>query len=407
MRSQGGGASDEVKSEGRVSRRSSHDAESPAAPTPTRPPSLRRRGLKPDHVEQDAAAAGGGGGSTANPPPDAARQPAASPVPHAGGAPLAAAVDLDHSAPQTAAAASPPAASSAAAASGAVAPAIVRISCMTAGVPLPSISQLEALLLGCGARAPVWRIQLCPERAHALAWVHADDARACVGTWEHEAVALRVLAWDARADGPPPDCFSPAPVNGAPPSGGGSQEKRPRSSEAERASSSAGGAIARPRLSDGGSQDKETRLYRRGVSYKCKKCGLPKKGHICAFKGPDDDDDDRCAPAGGAQGAAAPARVAASGGDASAIFQDMAAALNDAPAAPAAGRAAPAAPAAIAAGGANFRAAPQTSNSITSFDVMLADLAFAARPPPVITPEESAEHAPLPEVRRARARVAA
>ena len=48
----------------------------------------------------------------------------------------------------------------------------------------------------------------------------------------------------------------------------------------------------------GGVKEKERRLHRVGLSYKCKRCGQPKKGHVCPLNAPGPAsealDDDAC-----------------------------------------------------------------------------------------------------------------
>lgn len=195
-------------------------------------------------------------------------------------------------------------------------------------------------------------------------------------------------------------------------------------------------------------EDKQRRLYRVGLSYRCGRCGKPKKGHVCDQ--PDEasllnGDGGMEQPAGpailattvrkgtppallGSPLAASPLPVAKTSpaqhhkggnrhvsspmadvkiaGEATTIFKDMVAALGEGSISPGALSTSPAANAgastgisplaasAIAAGNvsAASSAAPQlpagTEPQLSEMDLMLADLAFAARPPPVITPDE-------------------
>jgi hypothetical protein len=227
-------------------------------------------------------------------------------------------------------------------------------------------------------------------------------------------------------------------------------------------------------------EKKEARLYRVGLSYRCGRCGQPKKGHVCNVP---DGEEGAAAGADGAQLSPTPAILATTvrkgtppsylgsplavvspasahaaavsvaspgaaathvtvispiadvkvSGEATTIFKDMVAALGScaaenggaAPgslASPGGGSTppqmvssshgiSPLAASAIAAGSvsnaacavaapfpaAGSGAAPSVSAAgephLSEMDLMLADLAFAARPPPVITPDEGADAA--------------
>ena len=160
--------------------------------------------------------------------------------------------------------------------------------------------------------------------------------------------------------------------------------------------------------------EKERRAYRDGLSYRCGKCGAPKKGHKCDI--PDDapplaaddprrwvDDDgpplahavleavdanglpiagggsDTTPPdAAAAGGAARRKKAAAAAAGEVTVFEDMVSALGKDGSPPKLSPPDGAPPAA----------------KLSEMDLMLADLAFAARPPPVITPDESGANGP-------------
>ena len=263
-------------------------------------------------------------------------------------------------------------------------PDLVRL-CVT-GQPdnLPRIGELEAAFLAGGRVRKVWRIEL--REGEALVDVERFEVANCLGGVELGHLQLEVNVSDRQ------------------PASHTEGKKRPKTDE-------------------GGKTAKERRDYRQGVSYRCGRCGKPKKGHVC------DVPEDVCEvapgtgdspfqpgsmtattspPAGGTAAAllaAAPehaprssraveaiataqvARACASSpgaasqespGQATAVFKDMVAALGE--------ESTPASvvktPAAAAAG-------------LTDMDMMLADLAFAARPPPVITPGESRDESAM------------
>ena len=212
-------------------------------------------------------------------------------------------------------------------------------------------------------------------------------------------------------------------------------------------------------------EDKQRRLYRVGLSYRCGRCGKPKKGHVCDMPEPDEAGGSSeamasmspqpailattirkgtppnllgsplLANAGGFASAGTPVAHASSplvqtasspladvkvSGEATTIFKDMVAALGEngmlaasptdvvSPGAPppqiVSTGISPLAVSAIAAGsvsnasgaapGAVPLATPVPTGAepqLSEMDLMLADLAFAARPPPVMTPDEGAE----------------
>ena len=298
-------------------------------------------------------------------------------------------------------------------------PDVVRLS--VTGLPdsLPRIGELEAAFLAGGRVRKVWRIGL--REGEALVDVERFEVANCLGAVELGKLRLQVKVAD----------------------------KQPVSQEAGR---------KRPKSDEGGKASKERREYRQGISYRCGRCGKPKKGHVC-----DVPEEAVCEvapssggspfqsgavtaatspPAGGTAAAllaaapqqaprsravaskaaaregaakegaasqrAAAAHVARAGaaaragagaragegaracasspgaasqespGQATAVFKDMVAALGEESTPASAAKT----PAAAAAAG------------LTDMDVMLADLAFAARPPPVITPDESAVEVP-------------
>ena len=193
-------------------------------------------------------------------------------------------------------------------------------------------------------------------------------------------------------------------------------------------------------------EDKQKRLYRVGLSYRCGRCGKPKKGHVCDQ--PEEGAEGNGAgldspgpailattvrkgtppallgspllattsPGGNKVAVGSPLADVKVSGEATAIFKDMVAALGEnggtglspqgnggnfspgAPPPPIAGAAgiSPLAQSAIADGavsgaaatGAAPAQAPGGEPQLSEMDLMLADLAFAARPPPVMTPDE-------------------
>jgi hypothetical protein len=195
-------------------------------------------------------------------------------------------------------------------------------------------------------------------------------------------------------------------------------------------------------------EEKQRRLYRVGLSYRCGRCGKPKKGHVCDVpEGEEGAADFGNSPFGDGQRSPQPAILATTvrkgtppvllcpltgapsagspladvkiAGEASTIFKDMVAALGEntssislaspvqaapSPGAPprmvSAAGISPLAASAIAAGSVSSVAAhvapvavrePQEP-ALSEMDMMLADLAFSARPPPVMTPNEDGNH---------------
>ena len=200
--------------------------------------------------------------------------------------------------------------------------------------------------------------------------------------------------------------------------------------------------------------EKQKRTYRVGLSYRCGRCGKPKKGHVCDQ--PEAEDGMLPNLADGPQLSPAPAILATTvrkgtppallgsplahagsplanvsprsaavavasplsdvkvSGEAQTIFKDMVAALGESAISPNSALGSPGGPAppqivssagisplaasAIAAGSVSAAApvpltsaAMGTEPQLSEMDLMLADLAFAARPPPVMTPDEG-EH---------------
>jgi len=200
--------------------------------------------------------------------------------------------------------------------------------------------------------------------------------------------------------------------------------------------------------------DKQRRLYRVGLSYRCGRCGKPKKGHVCDVPegeegvnqqhpfGPDGQSLSpqpailattvrkgtppallgSPLPSGASVGS--PLADVKISGEASTIFKDMVAALGEnslaspggasasSPGAPpqlaTAAGISPLAVSAIAAGSVSNAAAPVApvataagqggEPQLSEMDMMLADLAFAARPPPVLTPDEGGTDAVHPSM---------
>jgi len=215
-------------------------------------------------------------------------------------------------------------------------------------------------------------------------------------------------------------------------------------------------AAAKERLRE---EEKQRRVYRVGLSYRCGRCGKPKKGHVCDIP---DGEEGSLAPFGdGVNLSPQPAILATTvrkgtppallgsplvasphqrvameaspqattdvkiNGEASTIFKDMVAALGEntcssilspngaptvaTPGAPpqmvtaVAPGVSPLVVSAVAAGSVSSAAAPATviaaasstagEPQLSDMDMMLADLAFAARPPPVMTPDEGGSEA--------------
>ena len=236
--------------------------------------------------------------------------------------------------------------------------------------------------------------------------------------------------------------------------------------EALRLAQAAAAAAAAAKAEATKEEEKQRRLYRVGLSYRCGRCGKPKKGHVCDM--PEDGADGAvmgadgmsATPAGpailattirkgavptlitapvvhaGSMIAAAspsassplvhavgsPLADAKVAGEATTIFKDMVAALGEngvlSPASasgvtPQPSQAngstgiSPLAASAIATGTISTAAQPVAYSQapvappmpttgggepqLSEMDLMLADLAFAARPPPVMTPDEGME----------------
>lgn len=167
-------------------------------------------------------------------------------------------------------------------------------------------------------------------------------------------------------------------------------------------------------------KEKEKRLNRVGLSYRCGRCGLPKKGHVCIGTGPGEGGADAVSVGGSTNksplGSDASETALGSGGasndtppggswdlDSDSIFKDIKSVLQTptAPmAAPAGGKAAKAGKAANANGkasGGSKRAKAAAKNmppppvmaEVASRSELLEELDFALqRPPSVITPED-------------------
>ena len=207
-------------------------------------------------------------------------------------------------------------------------------------------------------------------------------------------------------------------------------------------------------------EEKQRRIYRVGLSYRCGRCGKPKKGHVCDV--PDNEDGSVPVFGDGMSLSPQPAILATTvrkgtppallgsplgqsphlripmegsplgdvkiSGESSTIFKDMVAALGEnsgslslsptcsqtspgggaTPQIATAAGISPLAVSAIAAGSVSVHAscaaavplatapiaAPAGTGGepqLSEMDMMLADLAFAARPPPVLTPDEGAD----------------
>ena len=246
--------------------------------------------------------------------------------------------------------------------------------------PASSISEVEAFFLPClsSTTSRVWKIEV--RRDCVLVSVAPEDRDACVAK-------------------------SGATLGGA--------EVTVSVATPQQLSAAAAGRPTKKAVRPPG-VEKERRAYRDGLSYRCGKCGAPKKGHKCDI--PDDapplaaddprrwvDDDgpplahavleavdanglpiagggsDTTPPdAAAAGGAARRKKAAAAAAGEVTVFEDMVSALGKDGSPPKLSPPDGAPPAA----------------KLSEMDLMLADLAFAARPPPVITPDESGANGP-------------
>ena len=264
------------------------------------------------------------------------------------------------------------------------APALVRLYISSAdptGTPLAtSVSEVEAFFLPClsSTTSRVWKIEV--RRDCVLVSVAPEDRDACLAK-------------------------SGATLGGA--------EVTVSVATPQQLSAAAAGRPTKKAVRPPG-VEKERRAYRDGLSYRCGKCGAPKKGHKCDI--PDDapplaaddprrwvDDDgpplahavleavdanglpiagggsDTTPPdAAAAGGAARRKKAAAAAAGEVTVFEDMVSALGKDGSPPKLSPPDGAPPAA----------------KLSEMDLMLADLAFAARPPPVITPDESGANGP-------------
>jgi len=345
----------------------------------------------------------------------------------------------------------------------------------------PSIGEIEGILTAEGrAVHRIWRIEVGQDSA--IVQVHPDDVAACVGLIEYRGEQYTINAngyqpmsmapADVEAMRPesvsasPPELLQPvqpsrkrtktempaaavAPAPPPPPTMllsdalGDNDPLEPEEALALAAAAAAAEAKAEAKREE----EKQRRLYRVGLSYRCGRCGKPKKGHICDIPEEGDSSGDNgpiCQQASSPTILAttvrkgtppallgSPLHASVTGmcspevkvsGEASTIFKDMVAALGEnsatlaqlsptavtvspssAPPPQLSTGISPLAQSAIATGQVSESAAPTAVLPVTAvppqahepqlseMDLMLADLAFAARPPPVMTPDEGAE----------------
>jgi len=162
-------------------------------------------------------------------------------------------------------------------------------------------------------------------------------------------------------------------------------------------------------------EERQRRAYRVGLSYRCGRCGKPKKGHVCDV--PDGEEintepepkliaastpvvmnahhmtGSTCSSGGGCS---TPGELRVTG-EATTIFKDMVDALGENQAVLSANGTTPPGTAIGKGRMGSDSGPPSEGPHLSDMDMMLADLAFAARPPPVMTPHEN-EGEPLNEV---------
>lgn len=344
----------------------------------------------------------------------------------------------------------------------------------------PSIGEVEGILMAEGrAVHRIWRIEVGQDSA--VVHVHHDDVASCVGLIEYRGEQYTISVLNANSyppmamapadveamrpesvSAPPPELLQPsrkrtkmevppAAVTPLPPPPmllsdalGDNEPLEPEEALALAAAAAAAEAKAEAKREE----EKQRRLYRVGLSYRCGRCGKPKKGHVCDVPDEGDGSGDN-GPI--SQQASSPTILATTvrkgtppallgsplhasvtgmgspevkvSGEASTIFKDMVAALGEnsatlAQLSPTAVAVvspssvpppqlstgiSPLAQSAIATGQVSESAAPVAvlpatavppqahEPQLSEMDLMLADLAFAARPPPVMTPDEGAE----------------
>lgn len=147
--------------------------------------------------------------------------------------------------------------------------------CAVEGLPIgASLGSLEALMLPL-CTGPIIAIGRTGHTTALLEFSSADDASTCSGnhkllghtvTVQRRDAALAAAAAQAQAPDSHPDEGEDEEIDG-------------QGKKADGAASANGSAQKRQKTES--KREKERRLNRVGLSYRCGKCGQPKKGHIC------------------------------------------------------------------------------------------------------------------------------
>jgi len=128
-------------------------------------------------------------------------------------------------------------------------------------LPPPRIGELEAALLATGLVHPVVRLDL----RDGFVLIEVDPADADLAL--RAGVFLHGVRFELSLN----------------PSASSSSAKRRRLTAGVHDDWAGGGPEAETAAERAEREEKEKRLYRRGLSYRCKRCGQPKKGHVCAL----------------------------------------------------------------------------------------------------------------------------
>ncbi|KAL3918886.1 MAG: hypothetical protein SGPRY_005836 [Prymnesium sp.] len=267
--------------------------------------------------------------------------------------------------------------------------------------PLPSIGEVELVFREC-CRYRIWRIEL--RDSTAVVDVHPDDVSSCIERVKQ--IAGQQVTVDVQ--------LSPSE---------GIALGRKRQHTRILDSGTAEGAIQKVAKESASissveqekeqkaEEERQRRAYRVGLSYRCGRCGKPKKGHVCDVADGEDSALDTDAKTrkhtpptdssldgkslSNSSSDMGPGEVKVSG-EATTIFKDMEDALDDTQQQGFTPNSAPH-QSAESIHSVNHSAESQSAGpQLSCMEVMLADLAFAARPPPVVTPHEN-ETLPLCE----------
>ena len=287
--------------------------------------------------------------------------------------------------------------------------------------PLPLIGDVE-LVFREWCRHRVWRIEVRDTKA--IIDVHPDDASSCIAGVTHIAgkqIQVNVIEpGSAGSEGgnSKKRQRSPAPSSDSP---GAKEAKVDSAAATATVAKEATKTAAQREKEKKAEEERQRRQYRVGLSYRCGRCGMPKKGHVCSNPDGDADTYDKDGnlknPEGKQPVLAAVVRSSSAmsngvprpgsvgkvevSGEATTIFKDMSEALGDNQSSTSPMGAAPAGTPGTGASAGSAGSAPNSGGpQLSDMDMMLADLAFAARPPPVITPHEG-DGVPLSEVRSA------